>query len=53
MGYLRIRNRNPSNKNKGITYVHSEKISVVLKRIKIYKILLTVSVLLNIYLLLK
>jgi hypothetical protein len=50
---VRMRHRDPSNKNVGITYVHVEKGIKVVKRKNLYKILLAVSVIINICLLIK
>ena len=50
MAKLRMRHRDPENKNVGITYVHGPKATELIKRKKIYKIVLVISVLLNIVL---
>jgi len=47
MGHIRIRARDPENKNKGITFVNPPKNKELLKKILIYKIILGVSVLAN------
>lgn len=50
MAKIRLRSRDSENQNKGVTFVHAIKGERLNKRKNIYKILLVLSVLLDIYL---